>query len=616
MKWYLLPIPILLNFSLRAQEADTVLSLRIVDINAAKTISEHRRNLLDTMSMRAANTQDLGRLLQFNSPMQLREYGAAGLATATFRGQDARATDVFWHGLRLNSGFNGTYDFNQTPAFIFDNVSVASGLAASSTVSGGMGGAVVLTTDTATQLLSLRTGIEQYQSYYAGLRTSQQFKRWYWGASFFIRKGLNNFLFYNPISKQEERMDSAAFEQISGVLDAAVKIGKRHIFAIHTLFSAKNMDIPRHFAVPRSTENQREGALRWVMEDRILWKKAALKLRSGFVYANLRYRDSRTAIDDTSTETAISPQLDFYWNPNAKWKFYVNMYAYVARFEQDNFLAPVSDVQSSGSMGVTLRSNHRHLWEAILKMGTTNDIPALPIPILKHRFFATEKLYFSTSIGGTFMLPGANDKYWLPGGNPLLKPSVGRQIEFEIAANDLNKGNWKIDAAAQAYVAYTNYKIEWQPDSVGIWRANNTGETLNWGSEATAGAKYKAKQYLSYFQVGYYFNRSFLMADSLRLQRPLIPKHRINLTYGLRYKKFGVDLMSSYQSVRYQDRLKTQSMSAFWIIDAYLSYALKLDAISLTYKVYARNLSDTSYTLVYNRPLPGRVVGMSIELKL
>ncbi|KJD33349.1 TonB-dependent receptor [Tamlana nanhaiensis] len=90
------------------------------------------------------NTESFTNLLRFNTPIYLREYGAGGTSSASFRGTSASNTAVVWNGININSVNSGQTSFNSFTVTLFDGIDVRSGGGSLEYGSGAIGGTIHL----------------------------------------------------------------------------------------------------------------------------------------------------------------------------------------------------------------------------------------------------------------------------------------------------------------------------------------------------------------------------------------------------------------------------------------------------------------------------------------
>ncbi|MDB9964521.1 TonB-dependent receptor plug domain-containing protein, partial [Vicingaceae bacterium] len=114
----------------------------IVNGNSLTTNQE----VLDSSILSNPQHLNLGDLLSKKSHLFIKSYGIGSLATVSLRGSGAAHTQVNWNGISLNSSMNGSSDLALFPLFFMDEVSVKYGLNSLADGTGGIGGAVNIST--------------------------------------------------------------------------------------------------------------------------------------------------------------------------------------------------------------------------------------------------------------------------------------------------------------------------------------------------------------------------------------------------------------------------------------------------------------------------------------
>jgi len=104
-------------------QKDTIVTLKVVNLQTIK-LYKHSKGfkVLDlTDSIIEKNATSFTSLLRFNTPIYIKEYGAGGTSSASFRGTSASNTAVIWNGININSINNGQTEFNSLNISLFDN---------------------------------------------------------------------------------------------------------------------------------------------------------------------------------------------------------------------------------------------------------------------------------------------------------------------------------------------------------------------------------------------------------------------------------------------------------------------------------------------------------------
>jgi len=146
MTRYILFVFILLIGGESFAQLDSIQQFTVVNLSS-KTLQKHSKGykvlaLSDSIILK--NTESFTTLLRFNTPIYIKEYGAGGTSTASFRGTSASNTAVVWNGININSINNGQTGFNALTVNLIDNIDVRSGGGSIEFGSGAIGGTIHL----------------------------------------------------------------------------------------------------------------------------------------------------------------------------------------------------------------------------------------------------------------------------------------------------------------------------------------------------------------------------------------------------------------------------------------------------------------------------------------
>ena len=103
----------------QCQIIDTAFYLQSVTIQATKAEVQQTTNrveLLDTSAYARLTSSSISDLLNRESGLFIKSYGAGALATVSLRGSAAAHTAVYWNGFNLQSPMHGVTDLSLIPA--------------------------------------------------------------------------------------------------------------------------------------------------------------------------------------------------------------------------------------------------------------------------------------------------------------------------------------------------------------------------------------------------------------------------------------------------------------------------------------------------------------------
>ncbi len=102
-----------------AQTSDTI-RLKEVEIHSDRNkLFDQGAHItkFDSSTVLLAPNQTIAELLQQNSAMFIKSYGAGGVAVISARGTEARHNNVLWNGFNINSASLGLSDLSIIPSF-------------------------------------------------------------------------------------------------------------------------------------------------------------------------------------------------------------------------------------------------------------------------------------------------------------------------------------------------------------------------------------------------------------------------------------------------------------------------------------------------------------------
>ncbi len=179
------------SFQLNAQDTVQVRQLDSIRIVAQRRLRDMgvQKTSVDSAGLRNDITGSLAQVLSQNSTVFIKSYGRATLSTASFRGTSPSHTQVTWNGMKLNSPMLGMVDFSTIPSFFIDKAELYHGPGSVIVSSGGLGGAIALSTQTVpTEGLHLHfiQGIGSFRTFDDFLQVSFGKNRWKTSTRFYL----------------------------------------------------------------------------------------------------------------------------------------------------------------------------------------------------------------------------------------------------------------------------------------------------------------------------------------------------------------------------------------------------------------------------------------------
>ena len=93
-------------------------------------------------------------------------------------------------------------------------------------------------------------------------------------------------------------------------------------------------------------------------------------------------------------------------------------------------------------------------------------------------------------------------------------------------------------------------------------------------------------------------------------------RNKIDGTVTGRYEKAEINFVVHYVGKRYINPANTKKLDAYKMMDANISYNMKLSDINLMGKFEMMNLSDENIMITDGSPIPGRAFRLSVACSL
>ncbi len=586
----------------------------------------------------------LSDLLVSNSTIFMKTYGQGALSTISFRGTAATHTKVSWNGVPLNNPMVGQVDFSLIPVSFTDRISLLQGGSSLQNGSGALGGSIILESAPSwgeSPLVKLAQGFGSFGTYkslaniqFGTFRLSVRIKA-------FREQAKNDFEYYNTENGlwNYEIQESAGYKKHGILGELFYKPGDKHILSLHTWLQNSERNLPAIMSYEGigRIETQSDNQIRISG----IWKYYGNNFRSetilGYTSSGIDYYlanqtgmglfenyDSRSTVQNTIATYKIAADL----SSKMILKSQLNYKYSQANIREEVSLSGYSATRQEIGFAMSL---HRELSKDITVFGLIRTeiadkdfSPLMPsfgmeakIPLLN--------LNIISNISRNYNLPTLNDLYWIPGGNPDLKPEEGYSGDFSLTHTLADLQYFNLSMTATGYMSYINDWILWRPGEYNYWMAENIAEVFARGLEYSMNGKYQQGEIsLSLFGT-YSFtrttNRSETVAEDLSVDKQLIyvPIHKANLTTKAEYRGYHLMTSSNYIGERFTTSSNEETrhtLPGFTLFDIRAGKEIKFDKFNITLQLRINNLFNTDYKAVLSRPMPGRSWEVVVKLEL
>lgn len=544
---------------------------------------------------------DIGMYLKSNGPNQL--------ITPTIRGGSAAHTLLLWEGLPVSSPMLGQLNYSLIPLSLFDEVDVYKGGNSTLWGSGAVSSAInlkhaVIKDDGLTIGIDMGSlGLLHQDVSYSikgkVVSSKTTFDHYY---------SKNDFKY--TAGEQTLRLQNAVSERLNISQNLEYKISNTTSLNYRFWCQNASTQIPATTVQSRSESYQDDEAFRSLLSFNHLTKDFRTKVTFGYFDEYIDYyprRDVRafesgfrSFLTDILMEKIIGNQ-----------RIQVGINNYLTEARANGYENNAKENQLSVMTSWQQRFRHLNIQIANRIQAIDQNVDWIN-PSFGISWEAAETYRFGAKISRNYRFPTLNDRFWVPGGNPELKPEQGWSQELNMAYSGA------ITFDVSLYSRMVHDWILWAPSPIeDFWTASNINKVWSRGVEIGTKVSYDMHSVDLDLIARYEYVRSSYMEDydlpKIRKgdQLPYVPIHKV-LT-GL-----NVDLSKVFLRYRHQwiasSKGINEDVPAYDIGDVTLGYNPNIDGIKELY-IRVDNLWDANYKTVERRPMPGRLYNIGLQLK-
>ncbi|WP_372800431.1 TonB-dependent receptor domain-containing protein [Lutibacter sp.] len=598
-------------------QKDTIVTLKVVNLQSVK-LYKHSKGLkvLDlTDSIIAKNATSFTSLLRFNTPIYIKEYGAGGTSSASFRGTSASNTAVIWNGININSINNGQTEFNSLNISLFDNINVRSGGGSIEFGSGAVGGTIHLNNELGFGAYSKHQVISTVGSY-------QTFHNLYkysfgsettaikLGAAYNTSKNNYKWLDYNLEN------ENGAYQQRDFNFSIAQKIND---FTKISFFSSKYNGV-RHFSgqLPNPSaakEKYKDFSFRNLVNFNYHKKTATHNLKLAYLTQEYRYFADKNKEDynfGKSKRYLINYDFSYKISSNSSIESFSEFESVDGKTDQ---IATKNRAQFSQSLIYNQRYKNLASLNAKVRKDFNSEYNVPFVFALGIEIKPLRNTFVRANGSKNYRVPSYNDLYWPALGNKNLIPESSLQGEIGVGYKN---NQFKIDLGA--FYIDAKDKIVWtpggDPDKPGVWTPINIDKVVNKGLEIST--TYSINFVKHYIDLN--TNYSYTIAKDKKTNDfiPYVPKHLLNSSISYSFKRINFYYQHLFNGKVYttKDIIDSYAMPSFNIGNFGGSYNLIKNLkkeLQLGFKI--NNVFNKAYQVLPGRPMPNRNINFNINYK-
>lgn len=589
----------------------------------------YKKIRFDSLLLLPYRDADLSTVLSQVSTIFIKEYSPGNLATTSFRGTPANHTQVEWNGINLNNPMLGQSDLSQIPVSAFNEIEVLYGAAGLTRTSGAFGGVVNLVTnpdwnnrihaivaqtlasfENYTTQLNFIGGTSSFQSNTRLNYTSQR----------------NNFPYFNENTGETVTQHDATVLQ-SGITEEAFwKIKDKHLLTARIWYSYDDRDIPPQVVGSYFLQKMLNKTLRAVLEYKLVEKYWNFSFRSAFVNQFMNYHYDSLFINDNHRYYSFLNSARFAYTRVKNLTIKPGLdYTYEHVLSDD-----YNGLKTRNTLGFYLEASYIFNDHISSRMILREDflygkfMPFIPALGFDYKPFNKINLYFNANASRNYRYPSLNDLYWIPGGNPELKPEYDNGLDGGITYNYPSKNNdFFFETSLTGYYSWMHDMIVWSPMPLNpsVWTPQNVSEVNARGVEASMNLKWKINKLQITSAGNYTYCKSTsekttsTLDQSLGKQLIYTPENTFNETINLICWNFILGYNVNYVDKRYTSSDNQSYMPGYSLSNIILGKSFVLHNFVISLLVKVNNVFDLDYQSVENWPMPGRNYSMTVKFE-
>lgn len=578
--------------------------------------------------------QNLGYLLERGSGALIKSYGAAGsLVSLSLNGTGSNHTQVSWNGFSLNSPTTGQADLSLIPSGFMQSIEIISGASGALFGSGTFGGSVNIGNEPDwNNRISVEYSLDagSFGSFGNALFLKTGSRRFQYHASVISSRVENDFPYrdtYRPHSPMVEASHNA-FRTLGFIQNGYLNLGKGHYLEAGIWYQHKTKEMPALMgSYQQNNAVQKDSLFRSYLSYRKTTEKSALTVKSAWFSDYLQYTDKTSGSDSVySLNSKIASsrfmnEADYRYYLTSSLVFGGGLSYSLSTGNSENFHGKIQEQEYAIFGNLKLMHNNWIINTGIRKEFYDNMNPPIQYS-LGLRYKAGRRLVLRTGLSSKFRKPTFNEKYWIPGGNPMLHPEKGwgGEVSSEWVILDRPENSMHVEALLNLYFQHVDNWIQWvMKDSLTPLEYKRVHAS---GIESHIRFDFPCGIVRINGYMGYSFNRSVIVEtydhNPLYTDRQLmyIPRHSGKVNIKAIYKGFmagaGGYFTGSRETVETGD--KTIRLDPYAYIDLTGGFQKKVYGVDLG--IYGRvdNLFNKQYQVIRSYPMPGRSFHITLTL--
>lgn len=621
-----------------AQTTKDTLQLKVVEFSYKKQKQKEPVNTikLDSTVLAENSTISLAELINRKTTSFIKTYSLGGISTPSIRGTAANHTKIYWNNVPINSSSLGTMDLSILPVFLLNDIELQYSTAGLQRGSGSLGAGINLTTKSSLRdqdIFQFQQSIGSFGTYqtYAGINYG--FKRISGSTKLYYQTAENNYTYRNTFLLNSPHMEqkNASFRQYGLMQQATYAFTQKSTLNFTYWYQDRQRNVPSPMFILIDSARQKDFFSRALLEYKFISDKQEVTALASYGDEELNYINPLKNINALSKGNKIFSQINYKRLINKKIQFSSQLTYGLDRVKIEDYKTDTTKPgRQQEKTGIFSKITYQPFTSGRFDLSARQELinaqlmPTAFTLSTNLDLIKNEKLSFFGSFGRNYNFPSLNDLYWIPGGNPALRPEKSWNADAGLSSGFINKKQREIvKASVTAFSLWVDDWIQWQPGSAGFWEAKNLRKVWSRGVEAKINADILTKKQTSLITD---FSYSFTRSTNIRTQNPLdnslnkqliyIPLHVFRSEARINIKYYILSAEYNYNGYTYTNSDNSAFLSAYSLLHFNCGRKLQFNRLVGLLMLKINNVLNTSYQVIEWYAMPGRYFELTLKLNV
>lgn len=604
--------------------ADTIIQIPDVVIKASR-FQQFRNDIktdeFTSEELSPYSGESLGRFLISKTALNVKGYGVGGaLSNISLRGTSTSHVQVNWNGFPINSVTLGSSDFSFIPVAGFDNISVVYGAPGALYGSGTFGGAVNLDNNLKTMNAlkgSVSISYESLETINGSLSFTIGNNRLAWKTNAWGALSGNKFNYYDYILQNNRKQTDGQWHNTGTIQQFIFRLSPSSTIEAGLWYQVKAFNIPSRIG-SQSYEHQRDSTLKFFTA----WKKSGsrwgMEAKSAIFRDYQRYTQKASAqaasysIDSRIRSNQYYGDVNFRYHPGQHISIDAGLIATFINADVSAYGKRKEERGLTVFTGIKYDTDRFSCQAGLRKEWNSNFNSGVLSSFGMTRQMKDERWKLRVNISQKFRKPTFNDLFWMPGGNPDLKPETGYSLEAGSSVTILEKEKATLSADAGIYWSKINNMIVWRPAGI-YWTAMNHQKVYSAGMDGKLILEMKHRKLKYRSALNLMLNRSDVQSyvpgehEKMLYSPRIITSWENSLSAGI----FDFVVDHHFTADRFYD--DSSLLKPYQVLDMKSGVKIPVGNGHLGIHLTVNNLTNTTYELIRLYPVPGRYWSVRIN---